>query len=151
MKPYPAVGGSKYIKRLLSGTWDMANRYFLMPGGITDAHMKLKGINGINLLRFSAFECAEYQIGWDEADYSINFEDPLNGRELRKLKRCPPDPVDIPFPHMHGSTDFYNNAYTAHLGGGRVPLRSGRLSPLKGGCASPLIGPVTGQVVLTLC
>ena len=68
-KPSPAVGGSKYIQRVVSdklqGTWDMANRYFLIevPGGIADAYMKFKGIDGIHLLRFNAFECAGYQVG----------------------------------------------------------------------------------------
>ena len=82
-KPSPAVGGSKYIKRVVSvelqGTWDMTNRYFLIevPGDIADAYMKLKGIDGIHILRFSAFECAGYQVGWDETNYPIDCEDYL--------------------------------------------------------------------------
>ena len=53
----PAVGGSKYITRVVSdklqGTWDIANRYFLIevPGGIADAYMKFKGIDRMHLLR----------------------------------------------------------------------------------------------------
>ena len=83
MKPSPAVGGSKYIKRVVSGklqvTGDMANRYFLIeiPGGIADADMKFKGIDRIHLLRFSPFECAGYIVGWHEADYPIDCEDYL--------------------------------------------------------------------------
>ena len=95
-KPSPAVSGSKDIKRVVSGklqgTWDMANRYFLIevPSGIADTYMKVKGIDGIHLLRFSAFECAGYQVGW-VADYPIDCEDYLIEREFRKLKRCCPD------------------------------------------------------------
>ena len=82
-KASPTVGGSKYIKRVVSGkledTWDMTNRYFLIevPGGIADAYMRFKGIDRIHLLRFSAFECAGYQVGWDEADYPIDCKDYL--------------------------------------------------------------------------
>ena len=91
-KPSPAVGRSKYIKRVVSGklqdTWDLANRYFLIevPGGIVDVYMKFKGIDDIHLLRFSVFKCAEYQVGWDEADYPIDCEDFLIKGEFRKLK-----------------------------------------------------------------
>ena len=65
-KPSHAVGGSKYNRRVVSGklqgTWDMANRYFIieLPGGIADVYIRFKGIDGIHLLRFSAFECAGY-------------------------------------------------------------------------------------------
>ena len=72
----------------LQGAWDMANRYFLaeVPGGITDTYIKSKGIDGIPLLRFTAFEYAGYQVGWDEADYPIDCEDYLIKREFRELK-----------------------------------------------------------------
>ena len=55
----------------------MANRYFLIevPDGIADAYIKIKGIDGIHLLRLSAFECDGYQLGWDEADYPIDCEE----------------------------------------------------------------------------
>ena len=134
-KPSPAVVGSKYIKRVVSGklqgTWDMANRYFLIevPGGIADACMKFRGIDEIHLLRFSAFECPGYQVGWNEVVYHVDCGGDLIEREFRTLKRHHPDPVDLPFPHMHGFTDFYNPACPAHLAGGRVPLRPHRLSP----------------------
>ena len=94
----------------------MTNRYFLIevPGGIPDAYMKFKGIDRIHLLRFSDFECAGYQVGWDKADYPIDCEDYLIEREFRKLKRHCPDPVsaDLPFPSMHGFTAFNNPACT---------------------------------------
>ena len=143
-KPSPAVGASKYIKRVVSGkmqgTWDMANRYFLIdvPDGIADAYMKFKEIDGIHLLRFSAFECAGYQVGWDEANSPIDCEDYLIERKFWKLKWCQPDPVYLPFLCMHGFTDFYNPACSAHLGGGRVPLRSCRLYPSERRAPSPL-------------
>ena len=77
-KSSPAVGGSKYIKRVVSGklqgSWDIANRYILIevPTGIADAYINFKGIDGIYLLRFSTSECTSYQVGWDEADYPID-------------------------------------------------------------------------------
>ena len=120
-KPSPVVGGSKYIKGVVSGelhgTWDMPSRYIFIevPVGIADAYMKFKGIDGIHLLRFSAFECAGYQVGWDENDYPIDCEDYLIEREFRKLKRHCPDQMDLPFPHMHGFTDFYNLACPSDL------------------------------------
>ena len=43
--------------------------------------MKFKGIDGIHLLRFSAFESAGYQVGWDEADYPTDCEHYLTERE----------------------------------------------------------------------
>ena len=128
-KPSPAIARSKYIKRVVSGklqdTWDMTKRYFLigLPGGIVHADMRFQGIDRIHLLRFSAFECAGYQVIWDEADYPIDCEDYLIEREFRKLKRHCPDPASLPFPHMHAFTDFYIPACPAHFVGGRVPLR----------------------------
>ena len=77
-KPSPAIDGSKYIKRVISGnlqgTWDMVIGYFPIevPGGTNDAYMKIKGIDGMHLLRFSTLECAGYQGGWDEANYPID-------------------------------------------------------------------------------
>ena len=67
----------------------MTNKYFLIevPDGIANAYMKFKGIDGIHLLRFSAFECAGYQVGWDEANYPIDCGDHLIVREFKKLKR----------------------------------------------------------------
>ena len=38
-------------------------------------------------------------------------------------------PVYLPFPCMHGFTDFCNPVHPAHLVGGVVPLRPCRLSP----------------------
>ena len=40
---------------------------------------------------------------WDEADYPIDCEDYLIEREFRKIKRCHPDPVDLPFPNCMAS------------------------------------------------
>ena len=80
-KPSPGVGEVKYIKRVvygkLQGILDMVNRYFLIevPDGIADAYIKIKGIDGIHLLRLSAFGCAGYQVGWDEADFPIDCEE----------------------------------------------------------------------------
>ena len=133
-KHSPAVGGSKYIKSVVSGklkgTWDMANRYFLVevPGGIDDAYIKFKGIDGIHLLRFNAFECAGYQVDWDEADYPIDCEDYIIEREFRQLKRFHPHPVELTFPCVHGFRDFYCPAFLACLVGGRVPLGLCRFS-----------------------
>ena len=109
----------------------MANRYFLIevPGGIANAYMKCKIIDRVHLLRFSAFECAKYQVGWNEANYPIGCEDYLTEGEFRKLKRHHPNSVDSPFPHMLGFTNFYNPAHPAHLVRGRVPLQLHRLSP----------------------
>ena len=50
-------------------------------------------------------------------------------REFRKLKSSHPDPVDLPFSHTHGFTDFYNPVHPAHLVSDRVPLKACRLSP----------------------
>ena len=86
-------------------------------------------MHGIHLLRFTAFECTGYQVGWDEADYPTDCEDFLIEREFRKLKRCHPDPVDLSFPCMHGCTDFHNPAHPACLDNGIIPLRPCRLSP----------------------
>ena len=47
-------------------------------------------------------------------------EDYLIEGEFRKLKWCHPDPVDLPFPCMHGLTDFCNPACPAYFVGGRV-------------------------------
>ena len=124
----------------LQGTWDMANRYFLkeVPDGIADAYMKFKGIDGIHLLRFSAFECAGYQVGWNGTGYPIDCEDYLIEREFRKLKRHCPYPVDLPLPCMHGFTDFYNPAHCGCLVGGTVPLKTHRLFPSESRCTSLL-------------
>ena len=140
--PHPHLMWKRFV--------DMANRYFLIevPGGIADAYIKFKGNDGIHLLRFSAFECAGYQVGWDEADYPIDCEDYLIEREFMKLKRCHPDPVDLPFPHIHGFTDFYNPACLVCLVGGRVPLSYHRLSPSEMRECFPLIGPETGPGVI---
>ena len=55
---------------------------------------------------------------------------------FRKLKRHCLDPVELPFPCMHGFTDFYNPVY---LFGGRVPLTTCRLSPSERNGALPLL------------
>ena len=91
----------------------MSNRYILIevPAGIADAYMKFKENDVIHLLRFSAFEFVGYQVGWDEADYSIDCEDYIFEREFRKLKRHHQDLVDLPFPLMHGFTKFYNTKF----------------------------------------
>ena len=72
------TGGSKHFKGVISGklqgTWDMDNRYFLIkvPVGIADAYMKFRGVDGIHLLRFSAFESSGYKVGWGDIDYPID-------------------------------------------------------------------------------
>ena len=103
-KSSPVVGASKHIKRVVSGkllvTWNMANRYFFIevPVGIADAYMKFKRIDRIHPLRFSAFECTGYQVGWDEADYPIDCKDYLIEREFRKLKGAPQTMYTCLFP-----------------------------------------------------
>ena len=62
---------------------------------LLNAYMKFIEIDGIHLLRFSAFDCAGFQVGWDEANYPIDCEDYLIEREFRRLKRCHPDSVDL--------------------------------------------------------
>ena len=73
---------------ILQGTWDMANRYFLIevPAGIADANMRFRGVDGIHLLRFSAFECSGYEVDWGDVDDSIDCEEHLFKREFQKLK-----------------------------------------------------------------
>ena len=137
------TGGSKHFKRVISGklqgTWDMANRYFLIevPVGIADAYTKFRDVHGIQLLIFSAFECSGYEVGWVDVDYPIDCEDYLIEREFQRLKRRCLAPTEHPFSCMQGYTNFYNIVHPSHLVGGRVPMHSRSISPVRDGCASP--------------
>ena len=111
----------------------VTNRYLLIEilGGIADTDMKFKGIDGINFLRFGALECAGCHVGWDEADYPIDSEDYLIKRELMKLKRHFPEPVDLfsmPCMASQTSTILYILPTLLVV---RVPFRPCQLSPLE--------------------
>ena len=129
------IGGSKYFKRIISGklqgTLDMASRYFLIkvPVGISDAYMEFRGMDGIHLLKLSAFDCFGYEVGWGGVGYHIDCEDYLIEKEFQRIKRRCPSPTECPLSCVQGYTDFYNPAHPSHLVGGRVPLCPRSISP----------------------
>ena len=100
----------QFISGKLQEIWDMANRYFLIkvPVGIAADYMKFMDVNGIHLLRFSAFQCSGYEVGWDDVENSIGCEDYLIGREFQWLMRRCLAPTEHSLSHMWGYTDFYN-------------------------------------------
>ena len=132
------TGGSKYFRRVILGklqvTWDMAGRYFPIevPVGIADANLKFRGVNGIHLHRFGAFSCSHYKVGWGDVDDPIDCEDYLIEREFWRLKRRCLAPIEHPFSHMWGYTDFNKQAQPSHSVGWRVLLYPRSISPSKG-------------------
>ena len=80
----------------------MANRYFLTEVlvGITDAYMTFRGVDGIHLIRFNAFECSGYKVSWSDGDYPIDYMDYFIEREFQMLKRRHPAPTEHPFSHV---------------------------------------------------
>ena len=59
----------------------MVKRYFLIevPFGTADTYMKFRGVDGIHIHSFSAFEGSGYKIVWGDVDYPIDCEDYLIG------------------------------------------------------------------------
>ena len=121
----------------------MAERYFLIkvPVNIADAYLTFRAVDGIHLLRFSAFECSGYEVGLDDVDDPIDCEDYLIEREFQRLKRRYLTPTEHPFSHMWGYTDFYKPACPSHFVGGRIPLHPSSISPSERWVPSPLMLP----------
>ena len=68
----------------MEGTWDMKNRCFTIYASLerAEAYMQFQGIDGVQVLRFTSYECSGFHVSQEDLDYPIDRKEFLIEQEF---------------------------------------------------------------------
>ena len=126
---------AKSLKRVtaggLEGVWDTKRRCVSLelPMGVTSIQMVVEGVDGVDTMDFSSFECAGSFVQWKDYDYPWKTSDFMLAREARCHGRHPPVASSQAYPRHQDIVQFENLTWPPFLRGGQHPWRGRSYSP----------------------